>query len=80
MTVYFKLTVIQMVKVTMAINIYKMSITELDEDISIYVRDLSRTCVQDWTTNNPQSTELQVCNMIPQQYFKFSRKYLYRTF
>jgi len=46
-----------MMKVTMATKIYKMSIPETDEeDISICVRDLSGTCVQDWNTNdNPQS-------------------------
>lgn len=32
-TVYFKLTVIQMVKVAMATNRYKISINESDEDI-----------------------------------------------
>ena len=47
MTVQYKLTKIQTMKVTMATKIYKMSIPESDEeDISIYVRDLSGTCVQ----------------------------------
>jgi hypothetical protein len=68
-----------MKKVTMATKIHKISIPESDEeDISIYVRDLSGTCVQDWNTNdNPQSTEvtqLHISNMIPHQYLKFSRK------
>jgi hypothetical protein len=74
-----------MMKVTMATKIHKMSIPETDEeDISICVRDLSGTCVQDWNTNdNPQSietTQLHECNMIPHQYLKFSRKQLFRTF
>jgi hypothetical protein len=44
-----------MMKVTMATKIHKMSIPESDEEnISICVRDLSGTCIQDSNTNNPE--------------------------
>ena len=47
MTVYYKLTVIQMMKLTMATKIHNMSIiASEEEDISICVRDVWYLCAR----------------------------------